>query len=94
MPLAAGTRLGPYEVLTALGAGGMGEVYKAKDNRLDRTVALKVLPTSLASDREFRERFEREARSISALSHPNVCTLHDVGRERPRLSQAAVERHA
>lgn len=71
MSLAAGTRLGPYEVLGSLGAGGMGEVYRARDTRLDRTVAIKVLPASLAADPTFRERFEREARSLSALSHPH-----------------------
>src|SRR5262245_26622230 len=79
MPLTPGTRLGPYEVVEAIGAGGMGELYKARDTRLDRTVAIKILPTDLASDPEFRERFDREARSISSLSHPNICTLYDVG---------------
>src|SRR6185503_21180857 len=79
MPLAVGTRLGPYEILSALGAGGMGEVYKARDTRLDRTVAVKVLPPALAADPQFRERFHREARAISHLTHPNICTLHDVG---------------
>jgi len=79
--LAIGTRLGPYEVQAPLGAGGMGEVYRARDTRLDRTVAVKVLPPDLAADSQFRERFEREARAISRLSHPNICTLHDVGHE-------------
>jgi Tol biopolymer transport system component len=79
MSLAAGTRLGPYEVVSPLGAGGMGEVYKARDTRLDRTVAIKVLPESLAGDPGFRERFDREARAISQLDHPNICALHDVG---------------
>jgi eukaryotic-like serine/threonine-protein kinase len=79
MTLPAGTRLGPYEVLSLIGAGGMGEVYRARDTRLDRTVAIKVLPADLASDVEFRERFEREARAISQLNHPHICTLHDVG---------------
>src|SRR5688572_16934656 len=79
MTLTSGTRLGPYEILAELGRGGMGEVYKAKDSRLGRDVAIKVLPPALALDPEFRERFEREARSISSLSHPNICTLHDVG---------------
>ena len=78
MPLPAGTRLGPYEILTPLGAGGMGEVYKARDTRLERTVALKILPSA---DPELRQRFEREARAIAALSHPNICTLHDVGHQ-------------
>src|SRR5215467_4562410 len=82
MALTAGTRLGPYEVVSAIGAGGMGEVYKARDTRLDRIVAVKVLAEAVASDPEFRERFEREARSISALNHPNICTLYDVGNQR------------
>lgn len=81
MPVAAGTRFGPYEILSAAGAGGMGEVYRAKDTRLDRIVALKVLPSALASDPEKRQRFEREARSISTLSHPHICTLHDIGQQ-------------
>src|SRR5215469_4585962 len=79
MPLAPGTKLGPYEILSALGAGGMGEVYLARDTRLDRTVAVKTLPTHLSSDPVRRQRFEREARAISALNHANICTLHDVG---------------
>src|SRR5688500_5876457 len=79
MAVASGTRLGPYEILAPVGAGGMGEVYRARDTRLDRIVAIKVLPPSLAGDAQFRARFEREAKSISALSHPNICTLHDVG---------------
>jgi Tol biopolymer transport system component len=79
MPLSAGTRLGPYEVLSALGAGGMGEVYKARDTRLDRLVAVKILPAALAADPQFRERFDREARAISQLTHPHICTLYDVG---------------
>ncbi len=81
MALSTGTRLGPYEILAPLGAGGMGEVYKAKDTRLDRTVAVKVLPSDLAADPALRARFEREARAISALAHPNICTLHDVGEQ-------------
>jgi eukaryotic-like serine/threonine-protein kinase len=80
MTLAAGARLGAYEILALVGAGGMGEVYKARDTRLDRTVAVKVLPTDLAADPERRARFEREARAIAALSHPHICTIHDVGR--------------
>jgi serine/threonine-protein kinase len=80
MSLAPGTRLGPYEVTTPIGAGGMGEVHRARDTRLDRTVAIKTLPPALASDPEFRARFEREARAISQLQHPNICTLYDVGR--------------
>src|SRR5689334_5903447 len=81
MPLAPGTRLGPYEVRSALGAGGMGEVYRARDTRLERSVALKVLPQSRVATAEMRARFEREARAISALSHPNICALFDVGSE-------------
>ena len=78
--LSAGTKLGPYEILSALGAGGMGEVYRARDTRLDRTVAIKVLPEAFAADTERVARFEREARAIAALSHPHICTIHDVGR--------------
>src|SRR5262245_1087952 len=81
MSLSAGTRLGPYEILAKLGAGGMGEVYKAKDTRLERTVAIKVLSPHLSSSPEFRQRFEREARAISQLSHPHICALFDVGRQ-------------
>ena len=81
MPVAAGTRLGPYEVLHAIGAGGMGEVYKARDTRLDRVVAIKVIQTHVAASPEFRERFDREARAISALDHPHICMLYDVGHE-------------
>ena len=79
MTLSSGARLGPYEVVSVLGAGGMGEVYKARDTRLDRIVAVKVLPPSLAEDAEFRNRFDREARTISQLTHPHICTLYDVG---------------
>jgi serine/threonine-protein kinase len=81
MPLQAGTRLGPYEIASPIGAGGMGEVYKARDTRLDRTVAVKVLPDRLSASPESRQRFEREAKTISQLSHPHICALHDVGRE-------------
>jgi eukaryotic-like serine/threonine-protein kinase len=81
MSLSPGTRLGPYEVLSAIGAGGMGEVYKARDTRLERLVALKVIQQSVASSPEMRERFEREARAISALDHPHICILYDVCRE-------------
>src|SRR3979490_106406 len=73
MPLSPGDKLGPYEIIAPIGAGGMGEVYKANDTRLDRVVAIKVSKT------EFSERFEREARAIAALNHPNICTLYDVG---------------
>jgi serine/threonine protein kinase len=79
MAINSGTRLGPYEITGAIGAGGMGEVYRAKDARLDRTVAIKVLPSHLADTPEARQRFEQEARAVSALNHPNICTLHDVG---------------
>src|SRR5215813_10425683 len=79
MALSAGSRLGPYEVLAPLGAGGMGEVYKARDTLLERTVAIKVLPTQLSSSEEMRQRFEREAKAISQLSHPHICALYDVG---------------
>jgi len=81
MALATGTRLGPYEILSAIGAGGMGEVYRARDTRLDRTVAIKVLATSFAADPQLRDRFEREARAISSLNHPHICTLFDVGHQ-------------
>jgi Tol biopolymer transport system component len=81
MTLVAGTKLGPYEILSPLGAGGMGEVYKAKDTRLERTVAVKVLPTPMSASAEVRQRFEREAKTISQLSHPHICALYDVGRE-------------
>jgi len=81
MPLSAGARLGPYEILSPLGAGGMGEVYRAKDTRLDRTVAIKVLPSHLSSNPDLRARFEREAKAISALQHAHICVLHDVGKE-------------
>ena len=79
MALAPGVRLGPYEIVSALGAGGMGEVYKARDTRLERTVAIKVLPEHVATDPELKQRFEREAKTISSLNHPHICTLHDVG---------------
>jgi eukaryotic-like serine/threonine-protein kinase len=79
MPLTAGTRLGPFEIVAALGAGGMGDVYRARDTRLDRDVAIKVLPDAFATDRDRLRRFEQEARSIAALNHPHICQLHDVG---------------
>src|SRR5258708_305800 len=81
MPIPSGRRLGPYEILRAIGAGGMGEVYRARDTRLDRIVAIKVLPTHLADRSELRERFEREARTIASLNHPHICTLHDIGQQ-------------
>src|SRR5918994_1775011 len=77
--VSAGARLGPYEVVSRLGAGGMGEVWKARDTRLDRRVAIKILPAELAQDPEFKSRFEREAKTISQLNHPHICTLYDVG---------------
>jgi eukaryotic-like serine/threonine-protein kinase len=80
MPLSSGTKLGPYEIESPLGAGGMGEVYRARDTRLDRSVAIKVLPTHLANA-DAKQRFDREARAISALTHPNICTLYDVGHQ-------------
>src|SRR5262245_47342903 len=76
-----GSRLGPYQVIEPIGAGGMGEVYKATDTRLGRIVAIKVLSSEAAADQRFRERFGREARAASSLNHPNICTLHDVGEE-------------
>src|SRR6266853_320260 len=79
MALTSGTKLGPYEIQSPLGAGGMGEVYKARDTRLDRTVAVKILPSHLSENPEAKQRFDREARTISSLNHPNICTLHDVG---------------
>ena len=81
MALSAGTKLGPYQITDQIGAGGMGEVYRATDTRLDRTVAIKVLPEHLASDPQRRERFEREAKAVSSLNHPHICTLHDVGEQ-------------
>src|SRR6266481_4455230 len=79
MALNSGTRLGPYEIVAPLGAGGMGEVYRAKDMRLDRTVAIKIVSATLGDRPEARQRFEREARAVSALSHPHICPLFDVG---------------
>jgi hypothetical protein len=81
MTLNAGTRLGPYEIVSPLGAGGMGEVFRARDTRLGRDVAVKVLPQHLSSNSEVRARFEREAKTVSSLNHPHICTLFDVGRE-------------
>jgi Tol biopolymer transport system component len=81
MALAAGTKLGPYEIQSPLGAGGMGEVYRARDSRLDREVAVKVLPSHLSSDASLKQRLEREAKSVSKLSHPHICTLHDIGHQ-------------
>src|SRR5262249_49136982 len=81
MPLAPGTHLGPYEIMTPLGAGGMGEVYRARDTRLERSVAIKILPEQLSKDPTRKQRFEREAKTISSLNHPHICTLHDVGQQ-------------
>ena len=79
MPLTHGEKLGPYEILAPLGAGGMGEVYKARDTRLDRAVAVRVLPDHIAQREDLRARFEREARTVASLNHPHICTLHDIG---------------
>ena len=79
MALSSGTKLGPYEIVAPLGAGGMGEVYRARDTRLDRAVAIKILPAQFSSDPFRKQRFEREAKTISSLNHPNICTLHDIG---------------
>ena len=81
MALTSGTKLGPYEIQSPLGAGGMGEVYRAHDTRLDRDVAVKVLPANLSSDPNLRQRLEREAKAVSKLSHPHICTLHDIGHQ-------------
>src|SRR5215470_15261955 len=81
MTLPTGTKLGPYEIQAPLGVGGMGEVYRARDTRLERSVAVKVLPQHLSASAEVRQRFEREAKTISQLSHPHICALYDVGRE-------------
>jgi len=81
MGLTSGKKLGPYEIVSPLGAGGMGEVYRARDTRLDRTVAVKILPSHLSENPEARQRFDREARAISSLSHPNICHFYDVGQQ-------------
>src|ERR1017187_7702963 len=81
MALTPGTKLGPYEIVAPLGAGGMGEVYRARDGRLNRTVAIKILPSHLSDDSMRRQRFEREAKAVSSLNHPHICTLYDVGRQ-------------
>src|ERR1700745_1913598 len=81
MPLISGTKLGPYEIVGPLGAGGMGEVYRAKDTRLDRTVAVKILPAHLSNDPVRKQRFEREAKTISSLNHPHICVLYDIGHQ-------------
>jgi eukaryotic-like serine/threonine-protein kinase len=89
--LAAGTRLGPYEILAPIGAGGMGEVYRAQDTRLDRVVAIKVLPQGLSAGSQTLERFQREARAASALNHPNICTIHDVGSDPPFIAMELLD---
>jgi len=81
MALRPGSKLGPYEILAPLGAGGMGEVYRARDDRLEREVAIKVLPADLAEDANRLARFEREAKAVASLSHPNILAIHDFGRE-------------
>src|SRR4029078_6174250 len=81
MHLIPGQRLGPYEIIAAIGAGGMGEVYRARDTRLDRMVAIKVLSDHVSNNPQSRERFEREAKAISSLSHPHICPLYDVGQQ-------------
>jgi len=81
MDLAAGTKLGPYEILAPIGAGGMGEVYRAGDTRLGRTVAIKVLPSTIRDHPQLRKRLEREARTLSNLSHPYICHLYDIGQQ-------------
>jgi serine/threonine protein kinase len=91
MPLSVGTRLGPYEIVAPLGAGGMGEVYRAKDTRLERLVAIKVLPAGVAVSPQTLERFQREARAASALSHPNICTIYDVGTDPPFIAMELLE---
>src|SRR6266852_6207491 len=79
MALSVGTKLGPYEIVAPLGAGGMGEVYRASDTRLGRDVAVKILPKEMSADPQRKQRFEREARTISSLNHPHICVLHDIG---------------
>src|SRR2546422_508835 len=81
MSLSSGTKLGPYEILSQVGAGGMGEVYRARDTRLERTVAIKVLPSEFSRHAELRKRLEREARTLSSLAHPHICSLYDVGQQ-------------
>src|SRR5437773_1908082 len=81
MAFTAGSRLGPYEIVQAVGAGGMGQVYKARDSRLNRFVAIKVLPEHLSQNAELKARFEREAQTLASLSHPHICPVFDVGRQ-------------
>jgi serine/threonine protein kinase len=91
LALASGARLGPYEIISPLGVGGMGEVYRAKDTRLDRVVAIKVLPDGITASPQTLERFQREARAASALNHPNICTIHDVGTDPPFIAMELLE---
>src|SRR5262245_31997327 len=91
MPLAPGTRIGPYEILGAVASGGMGDVYRARDTRLDREVAVKVLADHLAVDPSARARFETEARAASSLNHPNICTIFDVGSDPPFLAMELLD---
>jgi serine/threonine protein kinase len=91
MAIQPGTKLGPYQITDQIGAGGMGEVYSATDTRLDRTVAIKVLPEHLADDPQRRERFEREAKAVSSLNHPHICTLYDVGADGERFISTVPE---
>src|SRR5271154_6943016 len=81
MNLAPGSRLGPYEIVGPLGSGGMGEVYRARDTRLERTVAIKILPAQFTADQVSKQRFEREAKTISSLNHPHICVLYDIGHQ-------------
>src|SRR5579863_9974098 len=96
MILAAGTKIGPYEIQSPLGAGGMGEVYRARDTRLGRDVAIKVLPEAFAQDPDRLRRFETEARAIAALDHPNILSIHDIGTHdrAPYLVSECLERHS
>jgi serine/threonine protein kinase len=96
MTLTSGTKLGPYEILAPLGAGGMGEVYRARDTRLDRDVAIKVLPEAFARDAERLRRFETEARVVAALDHPNILSIHDIGQHEgtPYLVSECLEGHS
>src|SRR5689334_3315558 len=91
MPLSIGTRLGPYEIVAPLGVGGMGEVYRARDTRLERFVAVKVLPAGAAASPQTLERFQRELRAAAALSHANICTVYDVGTDPPFMAMELLE---
>ncbi len=93
MSLTPGTTLGVYEVLSAIGAGGMGEVYKARDTKLDRDVALKILPDAFVDDPERLARFQREAKVLASLNHPNICILHDIGLQAGMVCRNRSRRH-